>query len=49
MQGSGYGQEMTEGNENSGENGDEILEDEDEQMMGEEEGREKSPLVDIDG
>ena len=48
MQGSQYGQEMMEGNENSGENCDEILEDEDDQMMGEEDDRERSPQADMD-
>ena len=43
MQGSGYDQEMMDGNENSGENCDEILEDEEEQMLGEEDDRERSP------
>ena len=48
MQGSQYGQEMMEGDENSGENCDEILEEEDDQMMGEEDDRERSPQGDID-
>ena len=48
MQGSQHGQEIIEGLENSDENCDEILEGEDGEMLGEEDGRERSPQVNMD-